>query len=272
MIHLAIAGVALALRGEFELPAHCLPFCTDPAPDALVIELRRGELPLTAPKGETQTHAGVSKLVYERVGLRFSGDARRAQATFDGSEGGLEAVLQLALQRALLEVDGLLVHGSAGVHAGGAWLMPGPSGTGKSTAARNAGFDRVLADEMIVVRRAAEGFEVWGTPFWSPERRHPLDPGRAPLSVLARLVQATAPAATPLGWAEASAWLLSSVVLYDTDPEVRAAVFGLACDVAESARCVRLAFPKEGPWLCKLNARSSTPPTTGPSPSRSTGT
>jgi hypothetical protein len=237
------AGSATAITPVIPLRLDLRPGWTNPA--ARTLQARETASP----------HPGSKPMLhYERLDLRFSGNASGVDAIFDGSEGAFEAIVQLTLQVVLRPLGGLLLHASAGIWHGGAWLMPGKSGTGKSTAARNGGFQQVLADEMVVVRRAAAGgFDVWGTPFWSPDRPLPLHAGSAPLHTLARLVQAKAPHAGPLSAAAASAWLLESVVLYETSGDARASAFGLACDIAQAARCIRLAFPKEGPWLYKLS-------------------
>jgi len=251
---------------RFTLPPQFHPFVVIGQADALEVRLELRPHWGNPRAGVLQAKMEGDRLRYERTDLRFlgrRGDGQEAQdsveAIFDGSEGAFEAVIQLSLQWALRPRGGLLLHASAGIWRGGAWLMPGVSGTGKSTAARRGGFDAVLADEMVVVRRGAQpgaGFDVWGTPFWSPDRPLPLHIGRAPLHTLAKLSWARTPQISPLNAAEASAWLLSSVVLYETSTHARESAFALACDVAQEARCVRLAFPKEGPWLHKLSVVS----------------
>lgn len=195
--------------------------------------------------------------VYERPGLRFGAGASACEAAIDATLGSFEAALQLTLEAALIFEGGLVVHAAAGVVGGEAWLMPGVSGTGKSTAAREAGFDAVLSDEMCIVRCTAAGPRIHGTPFWSEGRTRPLTAAHAPLGVLARLVQDRHAVASPLPAAEAAAFLLSCVTLYGHDSKARAAAFETACAVAEAARCVTLRFPKEGPWLTAVRAVAS---------------
>lgn len=189
--------------------------------------------------------------LFDRLDVRFAADVARARLRgwHNGSEGALDALFGLALQVSALARGALVVHAAAGVLDGQAWLMPGESGTGKSTAAREAGFDRVLADEMVVVRRATSGFVAWGTPFWSKGRTLPFDAGFAPLGVVARLRQADAVAARPMRQDDLAAYLIRSVVLYETSADARRRAFELACDVVEAVRGVELAFPKEGPWI-----------------------
>ncbi len=187
----------------------------------------------------------------------------------------LEAALELVLQVTLLPLGGLLVHASAGVYGGRAWLLPGVSGAGKSTAARG-GFDGVLSDERVVVRREGEGFVAWPTPFWSVGRTLPLHLEPAPLGVLARLNKADGVQLSEMEPAEAAAHLLSCVTLYETSPDARREAFELAFDLASSVCCVELGFPKEGRWIPTAHAQVCPPSCWTPSGttprSTSTGT
>ena len=194
---------------------------------------------------------GESAFVFSRTDLWFAVDRsrRRARAWIDRSRGAFEAVLELALQSTLLAHDGLVVHASCGVVDGKAWLMPGPSGTGKSTAARAGGFDRVLTDEMVIIRRSPAGYRAWGTPFWSEDRVLPFDTGSAPLGTLIRLVKSPTVAVSPLAEDDAAAYLLGCVALYETTPAARAAVFERVCDLVGQIDRQTLAFPKGGPWV-----------------------
>lgn len=225
------------------------PFCGGPAdlePVSLGLEVRPGLVledlgPLPGP--------GLS---YQRGDLRFEMPASRdaARATVDGSQGALEAAVELCLQGALLPRGGVVVHGMAGVDEHGrGWLVPGRSGAGKSTIAREAGWTRVLADEAVVLRRGPAGFELHGTPFWSEGRTLPFDTGSAPLRFLARPVKDTSARTEPLDTARAAAWLLGCVMFHEGDPAARESVLAIACDAAARAECVALHFPKEGKWL-----------------------
>lgn len=258
-----IAGIAFDIDGPAWLAPHvdALGPFLDATPTSRALALR--VFPFDP--AETDPPPGGS-VIYQRPELVFGADARGLWARIDRSVGSFEAILQLGLEAALLFDGGLVVHASAGVIDGGVWLMPGVSGTGKSTAARAAGFDTVLCDEMCVVRCVAGRVEVAGTPFWSADRPLPLCTDRAPLAVLARLVQAEAVGVEPLETAAAAAYLLRGVTLYRQHPQARAAAFETACAIAEAAQCVTLRFPKEGPWLTAAVAGVSA--ASSPRPSR----
>lgn len=224
------------------------PFLTEQAADFTVqVDLRVG---LSGEKVPETGTPSAGSFVHHRPDLHFEIDAerRQAKAWVDGCRGGFEAVVQLCLQSALLVRGGVVVHASAGVLKGEGWLMPGKSGDGKSTAAREGGFDAVLSDEMVVACPGVDDVRLYGTPFWSEGRSMPLHPGSAPMAVLARLVKAPQIGIDPLGASAAVAHLLRCVTLYERSETARAMAFEAVCNIVERTRCVALRFPKEGPW------------------------
>ena len=61
------------------------------------------------------------------------------------------AALALMTTIAIHQLGGLCVYASAGVVADEGFLMPGPSGTGKSTSVNYGGFEKVIGDERIIL-------------------------------------------------------------------------------------------------------------------------
>lgn len=187
---------------------------------------------------------------WRRFDLHFAMDPtrRRAAAVFDGHPDGLLAVLELALAGALNPRGGLLLHAAGVIIDGRVWLLPGPSGTGKSTAAAAPDIERVLSDERVIVRRCGDGWRAWGTPWWSAGRTRPFDSGYAAVGGIARLHKARRHAVRPLAADAAATWLLRSVSLYEETAAARQVAFDSACDLVEAVRCVDLELPREGPW------------------------
>lgn len=247
-------GVVRLSPGAVAAPraAELAPFTTPPSePPDFAVDVA---LSIGSPAGHAPPFA--ADFTYTRFDLAFAAtaDRRRADAVFDGHPDGLLAVLELAVAAALAPRGGLLIHAAGVVIDGEAWLLPGPSGTGKSTAARAPDLRRVLSDERIIARRHRDRWRAWGTPWWSAGRTRPLDPGYADIGGLARITKATAAAARPLPEDAAAAWLLGSVALYEEGAAARRAAFEAACDLASGVRCVALDLPREGPW-----SRSITP-------------
>lgn len=123
--------------------------------------------------------------------LEMDPAAREIRATVAGNVYSLDSLLRVLYSVALLEVDGLLLHGSCVLAAdGGAHGFFGRSGAGKSTVARLSRPRVALSDELVVVRRLPEGFHAFGTPFWGNLESHG-ENRRAPLRALLSLVQDT---------------------------------------------------------------------------------
>ena len=246
-MNLWVGGAELRFRGATEPHADHFralgPFC-EPAPADLHVDITLGEPPVTG-----------DGFVFRRDHFHVCVDpvARTAHAWTEGSPEALEAVIDVTLQAVLLRVGGCLVHAAAGAMDGVGWLLPGRSGAGKSTSARG-GFDEVLSDERVVLRRAeGGGFRVYGTPIWSTGRELPLRAGSVPLAVVARLVKAENVAVAPLEEAAALADLLGAIVLYEEGADARRMAFEVGCDVVAAVRCVELDFPKEDPWVTRAN-------------------
>ncbi len=185
---------------------------------------------------------------YRRHDLLFVSTQGASSLWFDGGVAAVLAGLELALSQAVRARGGALVHASAGISEGHCWLMPGPSGTGKSTAVKG-GFDEVLSDERVAILPSDSGYRVWSTPFWSDGRELDLSTGSAPLGTIAFLRKAKRVAISGVDQASMVAWLVRSLVLYESAPEAQVQVFDLACRIVNSVRCVKLDFPREGIWV-----------------------
>lgn len=192
------------------------------------------------------------------------------ESWIDGSLGSIEATLQITLQWVLCARGGLLIHASAGVYRGMGWLIPGVSGAGKSTAAREGGFDQILSDEMVIVvpdsSQDPYRYRLFSTPFWSEGRSAPLIIADAPLSLIAFPHKAGSAKLSPCSTADSVAKLLRAVTCYEqttlSPPSTtqRASLFEHTCRVVESTPHYVLAFPKYGPWLHTLPERESGSP------------
>lgn len=177
----------------------------------------------------------------------------------DGSLGAIEASVQVLLQWSVQARGGLLVHASAGVYQGKGVIVPGASNAGKSTIAREAGFDLVLSDEMVVIEPIIEGlgYQLHSTPFWSEGRQFPLIVTQAPLYLLAFPHKSDKAELLDCSEAEAVRSLLRGVTLYERAPllerrEAQRELFLIACQLCTQVKAARLYFPKTGPWLGKL--------------------
>jgi hypothetical protein len=128
------------------------------------------ELPARPPDARTLQielwFEGEGLLARERSGIsaEVSGD----EVWFGGASldptAALHRLVQVVLTHALFRCDRFVLHAGAIEQEGRAWLLLGGSGMGKSTlafAALNAAW-RVLSDDIVILRRSEQGFEVAG--------------------------------------------------------------------------------------------------------------
>jgi hypothetical protein len=87
------------------------------------------------------------------------GSVARSMYSFD-------SMLRVFFTLILLEMDGLLVHGSSVADAGRAFLFYGVSGSGKTTTTRLSAPRAILSDELTLVRKVDGAYRAYGTPFW----------------------------------------------------------------------------------------------------------
>jgi len=137
-------------------------------------------------------------------------------ATAERAAAAVERVLAYILMQALpRRGDALLLHAAGIVRGGRGYVLAGPSGAGKTTAAGlAAGRGEVLCDEnVIVMLDPATGWQVLSTPFWGhstpPERVRRVN-CRAPLHGIYLLTHAADFRCTRLAPAEAVMALLST--------------------------------------------------------------
>ena len=208
---------------------------------------------------EHDPHAFPIKHVdYQRDDLILSFDPQQqhAWAIIDEYLGSIEACIQIILQYSIRQQQGMLIHASAAYAQGETWLMPGMSGTGKSTAARLGGFELVLSDEMVVVTPYTNHkYMVWGTPFWSQwsiesatsTHSWPQQTLALPLDFIAFLVQDPLPYAYQVSChpAEAVRHLMTSITEYEQDLTAQSNLFDLACQLIDSVPHAYIHFPKE---------------------------
>ncbi len=197
---------------------------------------------------------------FKRHGLEFVADREKRSAHLysKGEEADFLAALELCMYLACHQLGGLSIHGAAGVVNERGWLMPGPSGTGKSTAARYAGFERVVGDERILLLPSTDaGWQLVSTPFWSRGRDKVPEPCQHVLSAIIDLEKRASLHLSEIPQAEALESLMRNIVYYGNDPQERDQLLETALDVLSITEQYRLGFPKDGPWAWTLDQMHS---------------
>jgi hypothetical protein len=89
----------------------------------------------------------------------LEGSVARSMYSFD-------SMLRVFYTLLLLDLDGVLVHGSSIVESGKAFLFYGVSGSGKTTTTILSQPRTILSDELTLVRKIEGEYRAFGTPFW----------------------------------------------------------------------------------------------------------
>ncbi len=157
-----------------------------------------------------------------------------------------EYFLRAACALVAFEAGGLLLHAAGVVRGGRAYLFLGPSGSGKTTVTSFASpGDRVLNDDLVVVRPEGGGWRAYATPFSSPPGREEFRPGSARVAGLFRLVQSRDVVAIPLAPAQAVAELAANAPVICADRGRGAALLGRCAALADQVPAHALHFRRD---------------------------
>jgi hypothetical protein len=159
-------------------------------------------------------------------------------------------LLRLLCAFLLLQEGGMLLHASAVVDGGRAWVFPGPSGSGKTTIAGLAGHRRVLNDETIALRPGASAATACATPFYGsggPEMAQANE--QAPVRALCFLRKADRFAHRRLSPAETVARAFPEVMLPKRDRRVAEHLLTALATLATRVPAYELSFaPRAALW------------------------
>jgi hypothetical protein len=183
---------------------------------------------------------------------RAEGDLARRRVRFRVGPGPAlnPDLFRLLCGFLLLQEGGLLLHASAVVARGRAWVFSGPSGAGKTTIAGLAGARRVLNDETVALRPGAAGWTACATPFYgSGGPAMARANAHAPVRALCFLRKARRFAHRRLSPAEAVARAFPEVMLPKRDGRVVERLLGALTALAAAVPAYDLSFaPRAALW------------------------
>jgi len=145
--------------------------------------------------------------------------------------GNPENFLRVLTAWRCLAAGALLVHAGGVIRAGRGWVFFGPSGSGKTTTVRLSGAERILSDDLVILKTDPSlpgvGVRVYGTPFRGNLPETPRSNASAALTGLLALVKAPEPLLAPLPAPVALARLAACVPFVMTQPAVAGRVLAL---------------------------------------------
>jgi hypothetical protein len=183
---------------------------------------------------------------------RAAGDLARRRVRFGVGPGPAlnPDLFRMLCGFLLASAGGVLLHASAVVVRGRAWVFSGPSGSGKTTIAQLAGARPVLNDETIALRPGPRAYSAHATPFYGSggptmARKN----ARAPLRGLCFLRKADRFSHRRLSAAETVARAFPEVMLPKRDPRIAGQLLAALTALAERTPAYDLAFaPRAELW------------------------
>jgi len=183
---------------------------------------------------------------------RAAGDLARRRVRFSVGPGPAlnPDLFRLLCGFLLARGGGVLLHASAVVERGRAWVFSGPSGSGKTTIAQLAGIRQVLNDETVALRPGPRAYSAHATPFYgSGGPAMARANARAPLRGLCFLRKAERFSHRRLSPAETVVRAFPEVMLPKRDPRVAERLLGALATLAERTPAYDLAFaPRNELW------------------------
>ena len=174
---------------------------------------------------------------------------RRGRIRQSANPYSIDAVLRIVHTLVLAREGGFLMHAASAIRDGKAVVFAGISGAGKTTLSRLAPSDAtLLTDEISYVRRGADGYDAYGTPF-AGELAKAGENLSAPLGAVYLLAQGRQNRIETLGEAEAVRGLMRNILFFAEDAELVRAVFRSAIELVERVPVRRLTFvPDASVW------------------------
>lgn len=161
----------------------------------------------------------------------------------------IDAVLRIVHTLVLVRQESFLLHAASAIRNGRAFLFAGVSGAGKTTISRLAPADAtLLTDEISYVRRQADSYVAFGTPFTGELAKLGKNVS-APIAALYLLEQGSENRIEPVSAGDAARGLLANLLFFAEDRELVQLAFHAACEFVSRVPVSRLTFlPDSRVW------------------------
>jgi hypothetical protein len=196
------------------------------------------------PDAEVSVKRRAAQWHFERGDFQAEWDTNSNRGTIRQSANlySIDAALRIFHTVMLATRCGFLLHAASVIRNGRAFLFAGPSGAGKTTIAGLTPADAtLLTDEISYVRKQAEGYLAFGTPF-AGELAKSGENVSAPIAGLYLLAQGPANRVEPMRAPDAVRAVLANVLFFAEDPELIRSVFRSVCHLVGCVPIYRLTF------------------------------
>ena len=213
------------------------------------------EIDLNPPSEPSDEDARVSKhgdvWFFDRGDFHAEWDARTRRGWVRQAPNpyAIDTVLRIVHSLVLAEEGGFLLHAASAVRSGQSFVFTGISGAGKTTMSRLAPADvAVLTDEISYIRRRADGYRAYGTPF-AGELARVGENISAPFGGLYFLEKGPANRIEPIDDRRAARALLRNILFFSHDERLVKRVIDSAFEFVSNVATGRLIFtPDERAW------------------------
>jgi hypothetical protein len=222
-----------------------LEFLSNREPDIdLYVRLKSSIKPILGSKGlHITTENGLFEITTpdSNMSLDLTKDQGNLATTKQNAEVAVELNLRILFAFLATRAGGFLLHSAGIEHQGSGYLFFGPSGSGKTTVARLSAEDRVLNDDLVLLRPEASGWSMHSTPFTNPDQVRPIAMS-SNVTALFRLVQDKQVFLEAISHAEALAEVIAAIPVLPTEPEFAAQLLHFAADLIQAVPVYRLHF------------------------------
>lgn len=199
---------------------------------------------LANPEANVRVTQRAGRWLLERGDFRAEWEpaTRRGSIRQTANPYSIDAVLRIVHTLVLAKQGGFLLHSASAIRNGKAFLFAGVSGAGKTTISRLAPPNAtLLTDEISYVRKHADGYMAYGTPF-TGELAKLGENASAPVTALYLLAQGPENRIEPVSIADAGRELLANMLFFAEDTEFVQLAFQAACDFVGRVPVYRLTF------------------------------
>lgn len=159
-----------------------------------------------------------------------------------------DSFLRILYSLAIVKLNGFLVHAAGIIRKGKGYVFVGPAESGKTTIARLSSNCKILSDEVIIIKRTDNDFQLAGTPFYGELETVQNMKAKAEKMFLLRRGK-NGFYRRKLNSSEAAAKLLKNVLFFTPELQLTKRLLDLCSSFCRETRCEEIDFlPNNSFW------------------------